>query len=134
MNGNKFEEIRRQIFSAKFIERKSCEPAEEFTGKVDSIEGEIKKRIQEIGQERRNIDREISAIKMPTNTTLETISFPDVLPEEGRKIIAQQSETFRQLIAEQVMLEKTLAERKSLFAKKKAELHQKFLQNKIKGR
>ena len=48
MNGNKFEEIRRKIFSMKYIERESREPAKKFSGEVDSVENEIQKSIQEI--------------------------------------------------------------------------------------
>ena len=132
MNGNKFEEIQRKIFSMKYIERIARESAKEVRASVDSVESEIQKRIQEIEQERRIIDRDISATKTLTNTTLETVSFSDPLPEESKKILAQQSEILRQIVAEQIMLEKNLDERKSAFAKKKAELHKKFLQNKIK--
>ena len=130
MNGNKFAEIRRQIFSMNFIERKAGEPAAEFPAPVKNIETEIKKNIQLIEQERRSIDRDISTIKTPTQSALETISFPDPLPKDASKILAQQSETLRQLVAEQIMLEKNLSERKSAFATKKAALHQKFLQSK----
>ena len=130
MNGNKFAEIRRQILSMNFIEREAVEPAAEFPAPVKNIETEIKKNIQLIEQERRNIDRDISTIKTPTQSALETISFPDPLPKDASKILAQQSETLRQLVAEQIMLEKNLSERKSAFAMKKAALHQKFLQSK----
>ena len=130
MNGNKFAEIRRQIFSMNFIERKAVESAAEFPAPVKNIETEIKKNIQLIEQERRSIDRDISTIKTPTQSALETISFPDPLPKDASKILAQQSETLRQLVAEQIMLEKNLSERKSAFATKKAALHQKFLQSK----
>ena len=66
--------------------------------------------------------------------TLEIIPFPDGLTKEGEKILAEQKEKSRRILAEQMVLETNLAERKSAFAKKKAELHQKFLQKKAKGR
>lgn len=132
MNVNKLEEIQRKILSASFVEKKSCEPATEFPAPVNNIEGEIQRSIQEIGQERRIIDRDFLALKTPTNTQLEIIPFPDPLSKDGNKILAQQSETLRQLVAEQMLVEKNFNERKSSFAKKKSELHKKFLQ--IKGR
>ena len=130
MNGDKFKEIRQKISSMKFVEIKSREPATEFPAPVSNIEEDIQRNIQEIEQERRTIDRDIFALKTPVNAPLETVSFPDPLPKEGEKILAQQSETLRQIVAEQVLLEKNLAARKSSFANKKNELHQKFLMHK----
>ena len=134
MNLNKLKEIQQKIISMQFVERESQEPVKKFDKKISDVETKIKRDIQEVEQERRNIDRDFLALKTPTDKTLEIIPFPDGLTKEGEKILAEQKEKSRRILAEQMVLETNLAERKSAFAKKKAELHQKFLQKKAKGR
>ena len=133
MNGDKFAEIRQKIFSMQFVEQKSREPATEFSTAISSIETDIQRNIQVIERERRHIEQNFSAGKISTDTTLETISFPDTLNGEDAKIFEQQSELLRQVVAERGLLEKSFVDRKSSFAKKKAELHQKFLRKKFEG-
>lgn len=130
MNGGKFKEIQQKVISMQFVERESREPVKKFEKKISVLETKIKRDIQEVNQERRNIERDFLALKTPTDTKLDVIPFPDVLTKEGEKILAEQKETSRRILAEQMVLETNLYERKSSFAKKKAELHQKFLQKK----
>ena len=134
MNGGKFKEIQQKIISMQFVARESQEPVKKFDKKINDVKTKIKRDSQEVEQERQNIKRDFLALKTPMDTKLEMVSFPDGLTTEGEKILAEQKEILRQILAEQVMLEKNLGERKSAFAKKKAELHQKFLQKKAKGR
>ncbi|MBQ6297440.1 MAG: hypothetical protein IJK81_07080 [Selenomonadaceae bacterium] len=130
MNGGKLEEIRQKIISMQFVERESQEPIKKFSKKISDVETKIKRDSQEVEQERQNIKRNFDELKTPTDTAVEVISFPDGLTKESEKILAEQKETLNRILAEQMVLETNLNERKSSFAKKKAELHQKFLQKK----
>ncbi len=134
MNGGKFKEIQQKVISMQFVERESQEPVKKFDKKISVLETKIKRDSQEVEQERQNIQRDFLALKTPTDTKLDVVPFPDGLTKEGEKILAEQKETLRRILAEQMVLETNLYERKSSFAKKKAELHQKFLQKKAKGR
>ena len=134
MNLNKLKEIQQKVISMQFVERESQEPVKKFEKKISVLETKIKRDIQEVNQERQNIQRDFLALKTPTDTKLDVIPFPDGLTKEGEKILAEQKEKSRRILAEQMVLETNLYERKSSFAKKKAELHQKFLQKKTKGR
>lgn len=133
MNGRKFENLRQKILSMQFIKSKSCEPAAEFDS-IKNLESAIQAAIREIESERREIEREISALKKPTAEPLEMFSFPEPLPQEAKKILARQEKILQRIAAEQSEAEKNFNARKKSFAEKKSELQQKFLRCKKEGR
>lgn len=128
MNGKKFEEIRQEISLVKYIERKSTEPAQEFSENPNSFKQRIEATNQEINRERQIIEREFSSLKTPKSSPLEKISFPDPLPPEAEKILAHQSEILKDLATSQADTERKVVASKNSFAERKAALHKKFLE------
>ena len=128
MNGKKFEEVRQEISLAKYIERKSTEPAQEFSENPSAFEQRIKATNQEINRERQIIEQEFFSLKTPKSSPLEKISFSDPLPLEAEKILAHQSEILKDLVTSQVDTERKVVASKNSFAERKAALHKKFLE------
>lgn len=134
MNGRKFQEIRQKIQEILGRESES-----EIVVTLSKIEDDVRTKTQAVEIERQKIERDFQELTPPTNEPLEEIFAPKtpqekIFGQRSAKILEELKETSLQISAEGALLKNKFEERKISFAKKKAELHQKFLVGKNKDR